>query len=288
MWPVLWDWTEFRRENDAKVTTRTTRPLARPVPTRRVNRQDANRAPPVDTDFPNLNFEIACRGSAPLGGVGDDDSAASSSGSALSRRELNDLLHRFQKQLLDAKRVGDHTKVEQLKLQVLRLEKQQKVLSTACVTTVMSSKAPFAEEQQTQRERMAKQSDERGSKAQCFLARLEQARAELSQQQHAVAPKPERRWEPGLLPSDEDDLDISTPRSLAFRSRWRHDNIESRAPVLRLEPQGRTQDPESGLLPSRDVDATLQSMSEWHIAQDQAHRERKQLLWRGRGAGRGA
>ena len=136
---MLWDWTEFRRVNDAKVTTRTTRPLARPVPTRRVNRQDANRALPVDTDFPNLNFEIACRGSAPLGGVGDDDSAASSSGSALSRRELNDLLHRFQKQLLDAKRVGDHTKVEQLKLQVLRLEKQQKVLSTAWAITTEPS-----------------------------------------------------------------------------------------------------------------------------------------------------
>ena len=71
--------------------------------------------------------------------MGDDDSAASSSGSALSRRELNDLLHRFQKQLLDAKRVGDDTKVEQLKLQVLRLEKQQKVLSTAWAITTEPS-----------------------------------------------------------------------------------------------------------------------------------------------------
>jgi len=139
------------------------------------------------------------------------------------------------------------------------------IISVAASVDVSEATRLAAEEERVvQRETMEKERTDR-IKHQSFMVRLEKARFELPPPLYPVPAGSE-------LPFEEDDLDVSTPRSMAFRRQWRHENLEEdRVLLLRYEPHGRSSGQRGG--------NGVRSVSEWHMAQEQAHRERKQRLW---------
>lgn len=151
--------------------------------------------------------------------------------------------------------------------------------------------AVLQEAKRAQKKMLEKEENERG-KPESFMAKLERARAELSSKQAQQETLDEQMTVTGLFVDDvdvherstpdvehsDDELDVSTPRSMAIRSRWRHAHVDRRASVYHHEDE-HGQEP-----PSRALENDIITISQWHQEQERAHRERRRLLW-GPGAG---